>query len=86
MRIIWLARIGAGAGWLDEATSWGYALQSKTALQYGYTGWPALATGLEQGRAQWYGGEDQVPPQERQRRQEHYQLAQQHFFPTCPFR
>lgn len=86
VRIIWLARLGAGAGWLDEATSWGYALQSKAMLQYGYTGWPALVAGLEQGRAQWYGGEDQVPPGERERREEHHRFAQQHFLPFCPFR
>ncbi len=86
VRIIWLARLGAGAGWLDDATSWGYALQSKAALQYGYTSWPALAAGLEQGRVQWYGGEDKVPPGERERRQEHYRFAQQCFFPHCPFR
>ena len=85
-RIIWLARIGAGAGWLDEATSWRLALDAKRALQTSYPGWPELIRALEEGRAQWYGGADKIPPEELERKQAHVRFAQSTILHAVMFR
>lgn len=61
LRIIYLARAGRGAGFLDEATSWGYAFDAMTEIQRHYVSWEQLRVAMDDGRAQWYGGKDKVP-------------------------
>lgn len=86
VRIIWLARIGAGAGWLDEAASWRLCLDAKRALQAAYPDWPTMIAATEQGRAQWYGGAHKIPPAELERKQAHARYAQSTILHAVTFR
>jgi len=61
LRIIFLARAGRGAGFFDEATSWGYAFDAMTEIQRHYGSWTQLRIAMDEGRVEWYGGKDQVP-------------------------
>ena len=61
LRIIFLARAGRGAGFFDEATSWAYAFDAITAIQRHYGSWTQLRLAMDDGRAEWYGGKDEVP-------------------------
>lgn len=61
LRIIFLARTGRGAGWFDEATSWAYAFDAITEIQKHCASWEQLRVGMDEGRADWYGGKGKVP-------------------------
>src|SRR5690606_27175766 len=53
-RLIWLARVGQGAGWLAEGTSWQWCEAGAQALRAYYPDWASFRAELEQGRAAWY--------------------------------
>jgi hypothetical protein len=61
LRIIFLARLGRGAGWFDDATSWNYVFTAIAELQRRYGAWSELKTAMDEGRADWYGGANEVP-------------------------
>jgi len=61
-RIIWLARLGFGAGWFDEETSWRYAFDAKDAIQRTYASWLEFNQAINDGIVEWYGGD---PPKAR---------------------
>jgi hypothetical protein len=86
LRMIWLARLGFAAGWLDEATSWKYVFSAKSAIQNAYTSWTELRDAMVAGRAEWYGGADQVPDSQVESAKENFQYASQKFFPNVMFR
>lgn len=86
IRIIWLARLGYGAGWFDEATSWGYVFGAAEDLRRTYGSWPEVKQAVSEGRVQWYGGPDQVPPQQLNKAEQSYAYANKTFFASVPFR
>jgi|SRR6478609_1995113 len=86
LRIIWLARLGRGAGWLDEQTSWGYAFPAMAELQRTYGSWPELFQAMKAGREQWYGGADQVPAGTLKLNDRALAYASKQFFQQVPYR
>ncbi|HEY6728048.1 MAG TPA: DUF1266 domain-containing protein [Polyangiaceae bacterium] len=85
LRIIFLARAGRGAGWFDEATSWAYAFNAITELQRGYTSWEQLRVAMDEGRADWYGGKDEVPKAQRALSDRGWHRLQTNYMPHVPF-
>jgi hypothetical protein len=61
LRIIFLARLGRGAGWFDDATSWNYVFPAIGEIQSRYGSWSELKAAMDAGRAEWYGGPNEVP-------------------------
>lgn len=86
LRIIWLARLGRGAGWIDDATSWNYAFAAIAELQRTYGSWPELYEAMKVGRAEWYGGADQVPAGTLKLNETAYAYATKQFFGSVPYR
>jgi hypothetical protein len=86
LRIIWLARLGRGAGWLDDETSWGYAFPAVTELQRTYGSWPELFAAMKAGREEWYGGRDEVPAATLALNEKAHAYASKHFFAQVPYR
>lgn len=86
LRIIFLARVGKGAGWLDDDTSWNYAFQAIKDIQANYSSWEELRDAMADGRADWYGGVSEVPPQQLEMNKAGYQLLVENFTTTVPFR
>lgn len=86
LRIIFLARVGKAASWLDEQTSWGYAFQAIHDLQSNYRSWEELRDAMIEGRAEWYGGASEVPPQQNELSKAGYALAAANYFAAVPFR
>ena len=85
LRIIFLARLGRGAGWFDEATSWGYAFDAITELQRQYSSWEQLRVAMDEGRAQWYGGKDEVPKAQRELSDRGWNKLQTNYMSQVPF-
>jgi len=85
LRIIFLARAGRGAGWFDEATSWGYAFNAITELQKHYTSWEQLRVAMDEGRADWYGGKDEVPKAQLELSDRGWNKLRTNFMPQVPF-
>lgn len=86
VRIVWLARLGLGAGWYDDATSWRYVFAAQTALQHAYGSWMELRAAVEQGRAQWYGGAAKVPQVQLQNADRNFSYALKTFLGQLPYR
>ena len=86
IRIVWLARLGFGAGWYDEATSWRYVFAAQSALQQAYGSWPELRAAVEEGRAQWYGGAAKVPEVQIQNADRNFSYALKTFLGHLPYR
>jgi hypothetical protein len=86
LRIIWLARLGRGAGWIDDAASWGYALPAVAELKRTYGSWPELYEAMKEGRAEWYGGADKVPAGTLKLNERGFAYASKQFFPSVPYR
>lgn len=86
IRIIWLARLGFGAGWLDEGTSWHYVFAAQDDLRRTYASWPELKAAVAEGRSDWYGGADRVPPPQLQKAEDSFAYANKQFFSKVPFR
>jgi hypothetical protein len=86
LRIIWLARLGRGAGWIDDATSWGYAFPAVAELQRSYGSWPELFAAMKAGREEWYGGADKVPPATLKLNEKAHAYASRSFFAQVPYR
>jgi hypothetical protein len=61
LRIIFLARLGRGAGWFDDVTSWDYVFPAIGEIQSRYGSWEELKVAMDEGRADWYGGASEVP-------------------------
>jgi hypothetical protein len=85
LRIIYLARAGRGAGWFDEATSWGYAFDAMAAIKSHYGSWEQLRVAMEEGREQWYGGKDKVPQAIVELNQEGWRKLEANFIPHVAF-
>jgi Protein of unknown function (DUF1266) len=83
-RLIWLARLGQGLGWLDERQSWEWCRLGADALRHQYPSWPDFAQELQAGRIRWYGGE--VPSEELARSHEDYRFATSTILPALAFR
>jgi hypothetical protein len=83
-RIIWLARLGQGMGWLDEQQSWQWCHYAASELVQRYPSWNAVYQDIDQGRMEWYGG--QVPPEQRTRAREDFQFAMTKVLPQITFR
>jgi len=84
VRIIWLARVGFGAGWLDEETSWNYAIRAREVIQHTYGSWLELNQAINEGIVDWYRGN--VPQARRDGRGPALQYAARTFFDKVPFR
>lgn len=85
LRIIFLARAGRGAGWFDEATSWNYAFSAMAELQRHYTSWEQLRVAMDEGRAEWYGGRDQVPQRQLEMSDRAWNNLRTNYMPQVPF-
>ncbi|HEU5074512.1 MAG TPA: DUF1266 domain-containing protein [Polyangiaceae bacterium] len=85
LRIIFLARAGRGAGWFDEATSWAYAFNAMTEIQKNYTSWEQLRVAMDEGRADWYGGKDEVPEAQIELSQRGWNKLQTNYMSQVPF-
>ena len=85
LRIIFLARAGRGAGWFDEATSWGYAFNAIVELQRHYSSWEQLRVAMDEGRAEWYGGKDQVPPAQVELSESGWNNLKSNYMSQVPF-
>jgi hypothetical protein len=83
-RIIWLARLAQGLGWLNEQQSWEWCRLAADALRHEYPSWPDFAQELQAGRAQWYGGE--IPPEQVASSHEDYRFASTSVLPALAFR
>jgi hypothetical protein len=83
-RLIWLARLGQGLGWLDEHQSWEWCRMGADSLRQTYPSWAAFAQEVQSGRADWYDGN--VPPEERSRAHEDYRFATANILPPLTFR
>lgn len=86
LRIIWLARLGRGAGWIDDATSWGYVSSAVDELKRAYGSWPELFEAMKAGREEWYGGADKVPAGTLKLNERGFSYASKQFFPVVPYR
>jgi hypothetical protein len=86
VRIVWLARLGLGAGWYDDATSWRYVFAAQAALQQAYGSWIELRAAVVEGREQWYGGAAKVPQAQVQNADRHFSYALQKFLNHLPYR
>jgi hypothetical protein len=86
VRIVWLARLGFAAGWLDEATSWRHVFAAQVALQQSYGSWLELRAAIEQGRAQWYGGAAKVPEAQVRGLDQNFSYALKAFLGHLPYR
>ena len=86
LRIIWLARLGFGAGWIDEATSWNYVFGAVAELQRAYGSWPELYDAQNAGRTEWYGGPSEVPSGSQKFAERNYAYATKQFFGVVPYR
>lgn len=86
LRIIFLARVGKGAGWLDDDTSWSYTFKAMEEIQASYGSWEELRDAMVEGRAEWYGGASEVPPRQIEMGKEGYELLTTNFVPAVPFR
>ena len=62
-RLCFLARAGYGAGLLDEATSWGWAIQEAAVVQRYYRSWDEYAQGYIAGHLEYRAS--QGDPQDR---------------------
>lgn len=60
-RIVWLARMGAGTGWLSEAESWDHVARAYVPLVAEVDGWDRFAALVREGVTGWYGGESKMP-------------------------
>lgn len=85
LRIIFLARAGRGAGWFDEATSWAYAFNAMTEIQKHYTSWEQLRVAMDEGRADWYGGKDEVPQKQLELSDRGWNKLKTSYMPQVPF-
>ncbi len=86
IRIVWLARLGFGAGWYDEATSWRYVFAAQAALQQAYGSWLELRAAVEEGRAQWYGGAAKVPDAQLRNAETNFSYALKTLLGNLPYR
>ena len=84
-RILWLAQVGLTAGLLDETTAAAYSGRAKQRLQTQYTGWTALIAAIDEGLAQWCGGRERIPKDERTYRKASARFAQATILPHVPF-
>jgi Protein of unknown function (DUF1266) len=83
-RLIWLARLGQGLGWLTEQQSWDWCRAAADELRRQYPSWPDFTRELLEGRASWYGG--QMPPAELEQSNEAYRFASANVLPALAFR
>jgi hypothetical protein len=83
-RLIWLARLGQGLGWLSEAQSWQWCAEAGAALRAHYADWAAFRHDMEAGRASWYNGSP--PPEQLERGKENYEFAVARVLPQLAFR
>lgn len=83
-RIIWLARLGQGLGWLNEQQSWEWCRFAADGLRNQYPGWTEFAQDLHAGRASWYDGN--VPPAELASSHDAYRFATSTVLPQLAFR
>lgn len=65
-RIVWLARLGAGAGWLTQDESWTHVARARGALQAELGGWRELGDQIRDGVFAWYGGKEKMPADNRE--------------------
>lgn len=86
LRIIWLARLGRGAGWLDDDTSWAYVFRAIESLQRTYDAWPALAEAMRAGREQWYGGPGKIPAGTREQSDRAHAHFAKEYLTRVPYR
>ena len=83
VRIIWLARCAAGAGWLSHEVSWRWAARAAAEQERSQEGWGALAEAVEAGVLGWYN--DEPPPETRARVERCINEAWVHVLPRSPF-
>ncbi len=84
LRIIWLARLGCGAGWIDEESSWNYVFDAEAVLQNTYASWEQLRDACFEGRDEWYGGE--TPEREIKWANNNYAFALEKYLRAVPFK
>jgi hypothetical protein len=83
LRIIWLARVGLGAGWIDEAASWEYVFAAQAALQETYGSWEELRVACAEGRDQWYDGK--TPESQVRWAEKCHKFAAENYFRNVAF-
>ena len=83
-RLIWLARVAQGTGWLGEGHSWQWCESAAAALRAEYPDWSSFRADMEQGRAAWYDGA--VPPEQVAQAGANWGFAQAQVLAQLPFR
>jgi hypothetical protein len=86
LRLIWLARVGHGAGWIPEAHSWEICARAVQSLRAGYQSWDELAEQCRVGAVEWYGEDNEALPQRLTDLEEAYEFARTRMLPGIPYR